>query len=621
MTRQLTPTLEDALGARLFDVRTGHRASSDMHQSAYAVDITAVDLGALPQWPLLLDECVRLLEGTGVIRFRLTESPIAEKHEVARVMASLSTTPVRLREMSHDAAAQTLAVEVTRRPVDASMKDFTFGVVSDGRNIGRLLEQLASVRAITAPRGVRREIIVCGPEPVLREADLGYDVLIVDEDARFAAVPWITGKKNLIVRASSCSNVIVAHDRYRFPATFLRDLVAWGGDYSWLTPRATLPDGARFPDWHALEGPGDEIRFPVGLLDYADYHPGVYANGGLVIAKRDTLIAHPLSEMLCWGEAEDVEFSRRLNANGHLLRLAPNITVASLETTPGYVAAFAPLRRQRGERPRWRTQRLIRSETEHRSPHYIVGPTTAVQRHMAEWAADPNRLTVEIPTSTQVAGSVHLAVLAHTCPGPVSVLVDGAPTPSTSTWFDDQHLLEVTARIRPQDSTTRITVTGLEEATMALNHVTEVADPPGEDRVDIHLGPGWWPLEEWGAWAEADTAAILVRGHLTTARSLTFRAPPSFADTASFGLRVNGRHLGTCVTDRFGTTVDLQLKNAGGGEDCWHVVSVHAAALVPVAVGNGPPDARLLGPGLELTPPPALSGSRGSGGGLQDERG
>ena len=224
MTRQLTPTLDDALGARLFDARTGHRASADVHQSADAVDITAVDLGGVPQWPLLLDECVRLLEGTGVVRFRLTENLIAEKHEVARVMASLSTTPVRLRGISSDAATQTLAVEVTRRPVDATMTNFTFGVVSDGRNIGRLIELIASVRAIAPPDGVRSEIIVCGPEQVLREADLGHDVMIVREDAQFAAMPWTTGKKNRIVQASSCPNVIIAHDRYRFPTDFLRQL-------------------------------------------------------------------------------------------------------------------------------------------------------------------------------------------------------------------------------------------------------------------------------------------------------------------------------------------------------------------------------------------------------------
>lgn len=615
MTRQLTPTSDDPLGARLFDVRTGHRAPPNLHQTADAVDITFVDLGDVPQWPLLLDECTRLLERTGLIRFRLTESLITEKHEVARVLASLSTTPIRLHGMSRGATAQTIAVEVTRRPVDARMTDFTFGVVSDGRHIGRLLELIASVRAITVPAGVRREIIVCGPGRVLREADLGHDVTIVDEDVRFAAMPWITGKKNRIVQASSCPNVIITHDRYRFPGDFLEKLAAWGGDYSCLTPRAILPSGARFPDWHALEGPGDEIRFPIGLLDYADYHPGVYANGGLIIAKRDTLIAHPLSEILCWGEAEDVEFSRRLSANGHLLRLAPQVTVESIETTPGYVAAFAAIRPQRGERPRWRTQRLIRSGGGRHAPHYLAGTATVMPRHTARWAVDPNLLTVELSSSAGVNGSVHLAILAHARPSQTSVLVDGVPTPSTSTWFDDQHLLEVALRIRPQGSITRIMVTGHEQATIALDHVTEVSDPVKADAGDVHLGAGWWPREEWGAWAEDHTAEILVRGHSTTPRALTFRAPPSFADTASFELRVNGRHLGAFVTDRSGTTIDLRLGDTDTSKDYWHVVSLVSSALVPVAVENGPPDARLLGPGLDLLPTLTPSGHGEMGGG------
>ena len=616
MTRQLTATPSDSLGVSLFDGRAGHRASPRFHQSAAMVDITAIDLGDVPQWPLLLDECVRLLEGTGIIRFRLTERLIAEKHEVARVVASLSTTPVRLRESSHDAATQTLAVEVTRRPVDATMSDFTFGVVSDGRNIDRLVELIASVRAINMPAGVRREIIVCGPGRVLGDADLGRDITIADEDSRFAAIPWITGKKNRIVQASSCPNVIIAHDRYRFPPDFLENLIAWGGDYSLLTPRAILPSGARFPDWHALEGPGHEIRFPIGLLDYADYHPGVYANGGLIIAKHDTLIAHPLSEMLCWGEAEDVEFSRRLNANGHLLRLAPQITVESIETTPGYVAAFTPLRPQPGDRPCWQTQRLVRIGAGNRAPHTIAGTAAVMQRRTARWAVEPNRLRVEIPSSIGATASVHLAILAHACPQPPSVVVDDMLTPSTSTWFEDQHLLEVTFRIKPEGSLTSVSVTGHGQATIALGHLTEVSDPEGTEVGAVHLGAGWWPREQWGAWAQGHTAEILVRGNSPTAHALTLRAPPSFADAASFGVMVNGRHLGTFTVGPSNATVDLQLNGTADDEDYWHLVSLLPSALVPVAVENGPPDARLLGPGLEMIPPlnPNGNGEPGNGG-------
>ena len=66
------------------------------------------------------------------------------------------------------------------------------------------------------------------------------------------------------------------------------------------------------------------------LSYYKDSIP--YIDGGCIITKKSILQNVPLNENIAWGEAEDVEWSKRLFLNGYLIEVSKD-SIAFTETT------------------------------------------------------------------------------------------------------------------------------------------------------------------------------------------------------------------------------------------------------------------------------------------------
>jgi hypothetical protein len=588
---------------RIFDPKFAHRETPDRHGIADSVDIALVDLGTVPQWPFVVDEAFRLLQSNGTVRFRLTESPIAQKHAVARLFAALSATPPRLIDVEVERGSQVLTVDVARHPTDTTVSEFTFGIVSDGRNLDRLVGLIDSVRGQTLPSGASHELLVCGPGDVLKAANLGPDVVVVPEDPTRTTIPWITGKKNRLAEVASHPNLILSHDRYRFPADFLVNFTAWGGDYSFLNCSAVSPGGERFPDWIAMKGDGSTIEYPIGLLDYLDFHPGAYSNGGLIVAKRETLLQHPFSEILWWGEAEDVELSHRLRDNGHILRLAPSLQVMSLETTRGYVDGFVPLRASADRRPSWRTAVLEERSIpdSKRAPHTVAGMPSIMQHLRASTFIVDERMYVEITASPGCVSSFHLVLLAKTRLEIIEITVGDEPVTFHQRWSDDDHRLIVSLVTTPQDARTMITVRSTDDLVGArLGAVIEAAHPCDSNHGELVLDRGWWPAENWGAWMSDRTAAVLVSERALQRGGITMVAPPSFVSCFPVAISIDGGPWTRSSLSIDGTFVCFARDHLQSIENLWHVLTIRSDELMPIADTTAVRDDRLLGAGLVL---------------------
>ncbi len=585
----------------VFDSRTGHRAPASLHGTASAVDIAAADLGEIRQWPFVLDEAFRLLREQGHLRFRITESLVAEKHMVAKTIASLSLTPPRLITVEREGPTQTLKLLVTRRPVDTNISGFTFGVVSDGRNLDRLQTLLSTIRQLQRPVGTRTETLVCGPEQVLKHADLGPDVAIIAEDVTFASSPWITGKKNRLIEAASYPNLILTHDRYRFPHDFLIQLVEWGGDYSFLVCAARSPDGSRFPDWIALGGDTSTISYPIALLDYADYHTGVYANGGLIIAKRDTLRANPLSEMLWWGEAEDIELSHRLRDAGHLLRLAPHVVVESIETTAGYVSAVVPVRQAPSARPTWSTRRSIEETSgtcAQFAPHTIAGLPADLTNRSASVRSVGDSVEVVVGTTVGSWSSFHIAISTLERPLSPSVIVGEAKAEHTERWCEWSQTLTLSFRVCPSSPITTIAIRPRTENTM-VSSVSEVVETALPEQRGIVLGHGWWPVESWGAWARSNTAHVLCQASTLEEHYMTLVTPPIHADAMDVSIYLDGVPSITTRIPKVPSRIALESVAPTVVDNVWHLVTIRSDPARLLQRG-GYSDERRLGIGILL---------------------
>lgn len=324
---------------RIFSADADFRMGPDHHGRYDLVYLVEHDLGLIKQWPLILDEALRLIDKTGIVVLRLRESNLVTIFEAANQLFAACDGAVE--PVFHDTAGgyHVLAARVVRREECASLESFGFGVITDGKRPDPVNLFVDSVMAMEGFDPAHHEILVCGPDQALD--NLGAragSVTFIRQPDHMADQGWITRKKNLIAQATRAETLLIAHDRYRMPTDFLAQMAAFGGDFSALVCRQMLPDGERFPDWVTTSSFWKWNQ--PALLDYGDYSPQIYINGGLMVVKTAVMRRHLLNELLLWSQGEDVEWTRRLQAAGIVPRLARNVAIPTINTRAGYKADF-----------------------------------------------------------------------------------------------------------------------------------------------------------------------------------------------------------------------------------------------------------------------------------------
>ncbi|ASL48459.1 hypothetical protein bAD24_III13740 [Burkholderia sp. AD24] len=325
--------------SRIYDPKSDFRLPADFHQSFDLVYLTERDLGAIKAWPLVVDEALRLLAPGGKLLMRVSNTALLTNFELKNLIAEWGDTKI-VFEHTYDAGPCLFAVMNTRTERrTAQLAGFSFGVVTDGKRPELLRAFIESVEGVERLPGQTVECIVCGPDSLKAEFGEKYKhVVFVRQPDEFPKLGWITKKKNQIVAAATTENLVIAHDRYVIPPDFIKNLAEYGSDYSVLVCRQTRPDGRRMPDWVALGG--EWSMTSPATLEYGDWSRHVFINGGIMIAKAEVLKRVPWNELLFWGQAEDVELTRRLRSAGYVARLARNVEVVSTTMRKGLMDGF-----------------------------------------------------------------------------------------------------------------------------------------------------------------------------------------------------------------------------------------------------------------------------------------
>lgn len=333
------PRADMAIGQDIFESRSGYRLPAKFHQAFDLVLCTETDIGRVKQWPLVLDEALRALKPGGRIVLQGTETGFLSIFQLANFLEKWTQGQVRPIRQALNEGRYQVGIQLTHtHPRAASIDDFTFAVVTDGRKPALVARFVDSIRKASVAGGRKSAILVCGPCTAIDHLPDKSDVRLVEQDSAFEALGWITKKKNLLVRSAMTENIMVAHDRYYAPEDFFASMEAFGGDFDVVVPSQKSVTGARIPDWVMT---ADSLNWTTpGWMEPADYHPHTYVNGGVIIAKRRCLEATPWNDLLFWGQAEDVEMSRRLAEAGVTPRLAPRLVVQSDQPRPDFFEAF-----------------------------------------------------------------------------------------------------------------------------------------------------------------------------------------------------------------------------------------------------------------------------------------
>ncbi|MFJ2713331.1 hypothetical protein ACIOZM_20970 [Pseudomonas sp. NPDC087346] len=330
---------------RIFDPSSDFRELPSLHGTFSAVYLTENDLGKFKQWPLIIDEALRLLRyNTKSLLFvRFSQSNLL-------TLFSFGAFLRRHKEYTFDLIHQdtdedgtiVYSMYCTRNSVPPTLSTFEFALITDGRRPEKVIRFIDSVQLVRGIDNIAWSIAICGPAS-LRESLEQYNkkvrYIVAPDD--HAAKGWITKKKNIIVETSNSENLLIAHDRYEIPRGFLDQMFEFGADFSVIVPAQIDLEGNRFPDWVTL---GSAWSWsPSSMLQYGDYNPNVYVNGGVIISKRATLLETPWNELLFWNQGEDVELSRCMSEKGVTPRLARTVELMVTDSRPGYIYEFARL--------------------------------------------------------------------------------------------------------------------------------------------------------------------------------------------------------------------------------------------------------------------------------------
>lgn len=329
----------------LFESERDFRQSSIQHGSFDTVYLTEIDIGLYKQWPLILDEALRLLRYKATTSFfvRFKQSSLISVFEFSAFLRRKSKFKFEVIYQETDSDGTIVyALKCYRDSQHPSLSTFEFALITDGKRPAQIQQFIESVTKIRGIENIAWSIAVCGPpgfeaQITNRTGNTRY----INEPEANTAKGWITRKKNLLVESSSAENILIAHDRYVLPVDFLDSMFEYGADFSVIVPSQSTKEGERFPDWVSI---GSQWAWaPCGKLPYGEYDPNVYVNGGIIISKREVLIETPWNDLLFWNQGEDVELSRSMTENGVTPRLARQIRLLVTDARPGYLYDFASL--------------------------------------------------------------------------------------------------------------------------------------------------------------------------------------------------------------------------------------------------------------------------------------
>lgn len=196
--------------------------------------------------------------------------------------------------------------------------DFTFGIITTSGNEDRVKEIKQSIHDLNIPN---YEIIIIGGKKTEMRSNERYESF--DEEFKNG---WITLKKNIITEYAKYNNVVYTHDYIKFDKDWYKGFLKFNEEKIWevaMNQIITI-DNQRFRDWVTWDDPemitgtlSGGRKVGLWLVDYDTYKKKeyMYISGAYWVAKKDTMIRYPLDNNICWGQGEDVEWSKRTLPN------------------------------------------------------------------------------------------------------------------------------------------------------------------------------------------------------------------------------------------------------------------------------------------------------------------
>lgn len=522
--------------SRLFSPEDDFREEAIEHGQYTHVYLTDYDLAQYKQWPLILDEALRLFcyGATGLLHVRFSKTPLMSQFAFAAFLKRRRDFSFNLvQQYTDDQGMLHYEIDCLREARIPALDTFEFAMITDGRRPEAVMRFIDSVLALDDLDNVHWSIAICGPKEVESQLKVYQNerIRFVLQASEHTEKGWITYKKNQLISSATAENILVAHDRYQLPADFLLKMRAFGPDFSVVVPAQVDENGCRFPDWLATNSPW--LCTVSAQLQYGDYSPHMYVNGGVIISKRAILLETPWNNLLCWDQNEDIEHSRRLTDAGVTPRLARQVRTTVIQYRPGLLYDFVA--RLPFDSSRYVVPYQTTEPAQHESGTYAMGTcldlrspqamTLAKQGLVAmqnDWHFEPQGLRLRVDGAEIAVDmgyySSQSGILCLQGQGDITaVTVNGTPfvyQPSLSSTVDNWSFdIDLESFLIAR---TRFIVLAVKGQNVRLTHLMIGAKQSAwsyplnqkNNNLAFALDAGWGEVENWGVWSVADQAKL-----------------------------------------------------------------------------------------------------------------
>jgi len=197
--------------------------------------------------------------------------------------------------------------------VDGTQIDYSFCIITDGKEPEKTLRLVASIRSQNIPE---YEILIGGdvPDELARAAD---KTIAMPEKARMGR---LGAMRNALVREAKGNVLAVLDDDLVLHPDWYAGMVKYGDDFDVLACRILNPDGSRYWDWKI------HIRGYNELVPYNETPRNISLTGGVCIARAAVLNSVQWDEQRGFYQLEDVDFTDRIKQAGFRIAFNPYST-------------------------------------------------------------------------------------------------------------------------------------------------------------------------------------------------------------------------------------------------------------------------------------------------------
>lgn len=202
-------------------------------------------------------------------------------------------------------------------PEDDSIEKWSFGIVTNGKQNERVIQTISIIEKQNIPL---YEVMICGPSFPCDDSHVRF---LDDSDLyRDIRIP-ITCKKNRLIKEARYNNLVLLHDRILLTDDWFEKMQRHGNYFDCLSIPVFeyTSRNKRMNDWCTFTRTCNYNKFPHGKLQYDEWSPDAYVNGGAMIVKRHVIIRTMYDEYINWCEREDVDVSERMYIDGVLITM------------------------------------------------------------------------------------------------------------------------------------------------------------------------------------------------------------------------------------------------------------------------------------------------------------